>query len=757
MDVSKSLTPGKIGSDAGSRALAPEIHRSATTYVLVAGAIFALIAWIGAVGAAPAVVESRVRRPAAQDAAPAPITRFYPQPGGLSPDSPPPDRQGPSYVAFSADGSTLAAGTPYGVGLYDAQDTGDVGFVRFIDTAGPVISLAYSPDGSLLATGSFTGTIQLWDLLSGTAVRSLNAPQGAVNDLAFDPAGAMLASANADGGIRLWRVSDGRLARVLRGHLGSASSVAFSPDGSLVASGGADGAVRLWRTANGVPVSTLVGNIGGVPAIAFDPGGTIIGLGAGDGAVRLWRIEGGELPVDLSGHRAAVTALDFTADGANCVTASYDGTVVLQRLGDAGGSTTLQGPTGAIGSLALGPGGVILATGALDGAVHIWGLETAITAALQAPVVVVIPTTRAARTPLIVPTRDATPALPAASTEAAPTCADSAAFVADVTIPDSTVVPAGSRIDKTWRVRNGGVCPWSTGYELRFVSGDPMGSAGVQSIIAAAPGANFDVSVTMYAPAAPGMHTGAWRLVNAAGQFFGPTLSVVIQVPPTAVPTWPAPPPPPPPPPQPTDAPPAPAAPFLDLTVDPTHVDAGERVTVRASVENVQAAWLDGEAIVNNFKEVIDHPCSDRTFVLEAQLSDGRRMRRTATVAVRGECDSAPIEVAEADLIVTDFSYSPRPAKIGRAVQFVVKIKNKGVGPAQHFDLMIMQEQLRVFATVDGDISLNEGREKTFTWGFMWPALAGSVQFSAWVDSQKVITEIEEQNNIRTIDVLGMP
>jgi serine/threonine-protein kinase len=133
-------------------------------------------------------------------------------------------------------------------------------------------------------------------------------------------------------------------------------------------------------------------------------------------------------------------------------------------------------------------------------------------------------------TPVIVATDTPTPT---------PTvCTLDAAFVADVTVPDGTVFELGARIDKIWRIRNRGNCPWESGYTWVLVSGDQMGAPASQAVSATAAGGSVDIGVTMYAPSAPGTYTGYWQMKSPDGQVFGQRCSVKIVVPePTATPT----------------------------------------------------------------------------------------------------------------------------------------------------------------------------------------------------------------------------
>ena len=144
-------------------------------------------------------------------------------------------------VAYSPDGRLLAVASSLGVYLYDAETLEEV---RFIECDAWVASVAFSPDGATLASGSWDNTVRLWGVADGRLLRTLDTD--GVESVAFSPDGATLASGSVDGTVRLWRVADGRLLRTLEGHTTEVGSVAFSPDGATLASGSRDGTVRLW-------------------------------------------------------------------------------------------------------------------------------------------------------------------------------------------------------------------------------------------------------------------------------------------------------------------------------------------------------------------------------------------------------------------------------------------------------------------------------------------------------------------------------
>ena len=110
-------------------------------------------------------------------------------------------------------------------------------------------------------------------------------------------------------------------------------------------------------------------------------------------------------------------------------------------------------------------------------------------------------------------------------------CSDKLGFIADVTIPDGSILSPGTLFYKSWRVQNTGTCAWGPGYRLAFISGSQLGAVSTVAIPPVQPGGVFDIAAPMFAPAQPGAYRGLWQMVNPAGQPFGPQFFVSIVVP----------------------------------------------------------------------------------------------------------------------------------------------------------------------------------------------------------------------------------
>ncbi|MFI9275670.1 helix-turn-helix domain-containing protein [Kitasatospora sp. NPDC052896] len=247
---------------------------------------------------------------------------------------------------------------------------------RLLGHTGPVNAVAFSPDGTLLATASSDGTLKLWTVADRRLEATLTGHGGSVKAVAFSPDGRTVVSGSSDGTVRLWDVADRQPTVTLFGHGGVVRTVAYSPDGRTVVSGGADRTVRVWDTASHTLLSTLTGHTDEVLAVACGPDGRTIASAGADQTVRIWDTTSHTLLSTLTGHTDEVLGLAFGPDGHTLASAGADRTI---RLWDPAGHTllaTLTGHSDDVNSVAYADRGATLVSASGDGTVRLWDVAS---------------------------------------------------------------------------------------------------------------------------------------------------------------------------------------------------------------------------------------------------------------------------------------------------------------------------------------------------------------------------------------------
>jgi WD40 repeat protein len=272
-------------------------------------------------------------------------------------------------VAFSPDGSLVASGGRDGTAKLFR--VGADAPTRTLAVGHTVRVVAFSPDGQRLATGDEGRQVRVWEVGTGRLLATL-APHGAqVRGLAFSADGRWLASGSWDQTARVWDARTLMLAATLRGHTDAVYKLAFSLDGELLATASADRTVRVWTVATGAERATLTAGRAAVHDVVFLPGGQTVVAGSGDRMVRLWHLPSGQLRLVVEAHRDAVFGLGLSRDGRRLVTGGFDSVVRLWHLDESDGLIHAWHPPVVHGA-SLSHDGARLATSSRDGFVRIW-------------------------------------------------------------------------------------------------------------------------------------------------------------------------------------------------------------------------------------------------------------------------------------------------------------------------------------------------------------------------------------------------
>jgi WD40 repeat protein len=238
-----------------------------------------------------------------------------------------------------------------------------------------VNSVAYSPDGQTLASGSVDSTIKLWNVKTGNLLQTLEGHSYSVNSVAYSPDGQTLASGSEDNTIKLWNVKTGKLLQTLEGHSYSVNSVAYSPDGQTLASGSVDSTIKLWNVKTGNLLQTLEGHSSWVNSVTYSPDGQTLASGSEDNTIKLWNVKTGKLLQTLEGHSKSVYSVAYSPDGQTLASGSGDDTIKLWNVPTGNLLQTLTGHYILVWSVAYSPDGQTLASGSSDKTIKIWRLK----------------------------------------------------------------------------------------------------------------------------------------------------------------------------------------------------------------------------------------------------------------------------------------------------------------------------------------------------------------------------------------------
>lgn len=248
-------------------------------------------------------------------------------------------------IAFSPDGRLLASGSVDNtLRLWRVEDWS---LLRTMPGhAFPVLELSFSPSGAILATGSTDGLLRIWQVSNGSLYKTLSGHAGWITALAYSPNSRYLASAADDFTIRLWRLSDYRQALVIDEGMSGINDLAYSSDGEQLAWAEENGTVRVWSISRTAWDKLLTGPNQPARTVNFLTNNNWLAAGYDDGHIRIWSLDDGNLLLDVAAHIGAINAVATSLDGRWLVSASRDEPLKLWRIENTAASseTSSQDP-----------------------------------------------------------------------------------------------------------------------------------------------------------------------------------------------------------------------------------------------------------------------------------------------------------------------------------------------------------------------------------------------------------------------------
>jgi WD40 repeat protein len=275
-------------------------------------------------------------------------------------------------LAFSPDGQTIASGSDDEKVRIWKIDTGEC--IKLLSHDNVVSAVAFNPNTQTLACGDENYIVKIWDY-RGNSLQSWQGYSRIIRALAISPDGKTLISGHDDHTVRVWNHNQETPLKTLEKHTHRVLTVAFSPDGKMFASGGCDKTLRLWNVNNlQNPKELIAGNNNWIFSITFSPDSKMVACVGTDYTIKIWDVKNYQLQKTLRGHASLIWSVVFSPDGKQIATASEDTTINIWDIKSGECLNTLHSPK-RLRAVAFSPDGHFLASSGGDHKVRLWNVH----------------------------------------------------------------------------------------------------------------------------------------------------------------------------------------------------------------------------------------------------------------------------------------------------------------------------------------------------------------------------------------------
>ncbi len=280
-------------------------------------------------------------------------------------------------VAISPDGRSILSGSgDNALKLWDTATGKELhSFAGFPDE---VRSAAFSPDGRVILCGGGNNTLFLLDAAAGKVLRTFKGHRDGIPAVAFSPDGRRVLSGSWDKTLKLWDAASGKELRTFAGHSGEVHAASFSPDGRMVLSGSRDRTLKLWDAATGKELRTFTGHTDWISAVVFSPDGRTVLSSSTDRTLKLWDIASGQELRTFPDQAREFNPVAFSPDG-RAVLAGGHSTLTLWDAATGRQLGAFAGHTGGVTAVTISPDGRTAVSGSADQTLKLWNMAAGAT------------------------------------------------------------------------------------------------------------------------------------------------------------------------------------------------------------------------------------------------------------------------------------------------------------------------------------------------------------------------------------------